>query len=117
MGSHGLLPHGILRIMGHQKISAESLTETVLMWRWVGIQPSSVHRMETLGQKGIQENLGILVESPMETVPLWWWVGKEPSSPHRMDPLGKKGLLERQDTSMESPTGMVPSWWLVPSIL
>ena len=69
MGSHGLLPLGILRIMGHQKISAESPMETVPLWRWVGIQPSSVHRMETLGQKGILENLGILVESPMETVP------------------------------------------------
>ena len=69
MGSHGLLPLGILRIMGHQKISAESPMETVPLWRWVGIQQSSVHRMETLGQKGILENLGILVESPMETVP------------------------------------------------
>ena len=77
MGSHGLLPLGILRIRGHQKISAQSPTEKVPMWQWVGIQPSSVHRMETLGQKGIQENLGILVESPMETVPSWQWVGEE----------------------------------------
>ena len=82
--------------MGYQKISAQSPTEKVPMWRWVGIQPSSVHRMETLGQKGILENLGILVESPMETVPLWWWVGKEPSSPHRMETRGLPGLLDQQ---------------------
>ena len=74
--------------MGHQKISAESPTVEVHLWRWVGIQPSSVHRMEPLGQKGILENLGTLVELPMGTVPLWWWVGKEPSSPHRMEPHG-----------------------------
>ena len=74
--------------MGHQKISAESPTVEVPLWRWVGIQPSSVHRMETHGQKENLEYLGILVESPMETVPLWWWVGKEPSSPHRMEPHG-----------------------------
>ena len=57
--------------------------------------------METLGQKEILENLGILVESPMETVPLWRWVGKEPSSPHRMEPHGLKGLLEQQTGSAE----------------
>ena len=74
--------------MGHQKISAESPTEEVPLWGWVGIQPSSVHRMETPGQKEILENLGILVELPMEAVPLWWWVGKEPSSPHRTEPHG-----------------------------
>ena len=60
--------------MGHQKISAESPTEEVPLWRWVGIQPSSVHRMESLGHKGILEILVILVELPMETVPLWWLV-------------------------------------------
>ena len=74
--------------MGHQKISAELPMEAVPLWRWVGIQPSSVHRMETHGQKGILEYLWILGESPMETVPLWWWVGKEPSSPHRMEQHG-----------------------------
>ena len=74
--------------MGHQKISAESPMEAVPLWRWVGIQPSSDHRMEPLGQKGILENPGILVELPMETGPLWWWVGKEPSSPHRMEQHG-----------------------------
>ena len=76
----------------------------------VHVIPSGELRMETLGQKGIQGNLGILVESPMETVPLWWWVGKEPSSPHRMEPHGLQGLLEQHTISMESPTGMVPSW-------
>ena len=74
--------------MGHQKISAESPTVEVHLWRWVGIQSSSVNRIEILGHKLIMENLSISAESPMETVPLWWWVGKEPSSPHRMEPHG-----------------------------
>ena len=53
---------GFSELWDIKKSQRNHLRWTVHLWRWVGIQPSSVHRMEPLGQKGILENPGILVE-------------------------------------------------------
>ena len=96
-----MVPHGLLKLLEHQKNSEVSPMEAVMiqnLWQWVVKEPFSLHRMVMvhLGLQALQGQQLVSMELLTETVHLSQWVTRGPFSPQQTESVGLRELQEQR---------------------